>query len=111
MKDLELGIAQIEYNEYGQATQATFSPTMKIDIDPTLLQQITDIDVKDNPDIIKENANYVFASWFAKTNEIELADRDHYGIDTEIVDCQKDSNGIVRVCRIKFVFKELTVSL
>lgn len=111
MKDLELGIARIEYDKDGQATLATFTPTMNVQIDKSVLRQLSTLEVKNDPSVIKDNANYVFASWFAKTNEIELADRDHYGVDTEVVECVKDEAGNIRLCVIKFVFKELTVSL
>lgn len=45
------------------------------------------------------------AAWFTKMNEIELADRDRYDINSEIVGCDKHPNGSIKKCTLKYTFK------
>lgn len=103
----KIGRATIEYNEVGKVIGASFTPTMNIILEPNVLMQMGKVkDVKD-VDVIKSNAELALASWFSKNNEIELADRDHYEIASETVECETHQNGNVKKCVIEFVFKTL----
>lgn len=101
----EIGIAKVQYDNHGRATEAEFVPTIKLNLKPSLLAQLASVNGKSQDHTI-DNANLILGAWFEKSNEIELADRDTYHIASEIVRCEKWSNGTVKVCEIRFVFKK-----
>lgn len=109
MKPFDLGIATISYDSDGKAMQADFLPTGKIHLDPKLLATIAFSKKHDQEKDVKDHASLVLGAWFAKSNEVELADRDRYQIDTEVIKCEKYANGNIKMCAIKFIFKDLVV--
>ncbi len=108
-KEGEIGRATIEYDINGRVLYADFQPTMKVEVPSEVLQKLSSVEA--NKEIIKENAATVFAHWFLKTNEIELADRDKFEIVTEIVRCSKYfTNNNVKKCVVRFIFREIKLA-
>lgn len=107
MKQVEIGRVVLKYNEEGKVVETHFEPTMRIQADQTLLNQLETIKADKDDKIVKANADLVFANWFNKMNEIELADREKYEVASEITECKKDTKGLVRVCSIRYIFKEI----
>lgn len=107
MKNFEIGTVGITYDKQGTATKAEFNPTVGFNLDTNVIKQLASIKQQD-PEILKQNAGFVMAAWFSKLNDIELADRDKYEIATEIVSCDRYSDGKIKMCRIRFTFKELS---
>lgn len=117
----EIGIVTMNYNDEGEVTMASFKPTMSITIDKNLFERFSKIGdtgkriKKESPSVhyeedsemLRENAELVFASWFNKTNEIELADREKYKIISETIRCSKHFNGRIAECNIRFSLAEL----
>lgn len=106
MELLEIGQATIVYDTQGKATEASFSPTMKIDLDTGVLMQLTQLNGS-NEKTLNDNAGLVLGSWFSKIYDIEMSDRDHYQVVSETVKCDKYSNGNIKSCLVKFIFKKL----
>lgn len=102
----EIGIATIDYSSDGTATGASFAPSMRVDLDKRALLQLTTIKARD-PKIVEDNAGYVFASWFSRMNEIELADRDKFIVVPQTIKCETYPNGKVKHCEIAFNFQEV----
>lgn len=106
--DQEIGIVTLYYNEDGSFKTADFRPTMKITIHSELMNELFSIETQKGEDIVKEQANSVFATWFQRMNDIELADREKYEIATEMVaPCERYENGVVSKCEMRFIFKAL----
>lgn len=99
----EIGIAKIEYDKNGVVTSAEFEPTLKLNNPEALKAELSTIQCGDEP-TLKYNADLVLAAWFAKVSDIELADREKYKIESEIVTCAKYPNGLVKSCTMKFFF-------
>lgn len=108
----KIGIARIEYNEDGTVKSAIFEPTMKVEAKADTLSPFLSIeDGNSSEEAVKEHAIIALATWFNKMNEIELADREKYTIDTEVVSCEKYPSGSIKICQIEFHFEELKPSV
>lgn len=107
MEKLEIGSANIKFNTIGVATDASFTPVMKIEGDPKLLASLAAIGGKISEETIKARTNLLLGAYFNKANEIELADRDHYEIHSEITSCDKYPTGILQEITVKYFFQEL----
>ena len=103
MEELQIGTAEIIYGEDGKVLRAFFTPKMQVGNIASQLLQLE----PGKPERIKENAEMVLAAWFSKMNEIELADREHYKIESEILKCTMYQDGSVKRCKISFTFKEM----
>lgn len=97
----KIGVATIEYNGKGAVVRANFQPIKKFEVD---LSQL-----KGNEDekTVRDNAELIMASWFSKVNEIELADRDKFKIESKVLDCRKWPDGTIKKCWIEFYLKEI----
>lgn len=104
--DMEIGIAELTYNEDGTTTSATFKPTMVINADQALLERLATISGPDES-ILQSNARMVFAQWFNKSNEIELADPSEAYVADEIVECERYASGQPKRCVIRFIYRNL----
>jgi hypothetical protein len=102
---MQVGKAVFNFDEQGKQTSAYFMPTMKVNVNTNLLQ---DICVGESADVIKSNAEIALASWFNQMNEIELADREQYTLKSEVETCTKYSNGKVRMCVVVFNFLKIS---
>ncbi len=107
MESKEIGVVRISYDKHGVVTEASFNPTMKINLEPKVLLQLSAIKGSEDHEAIHSNAAMVMATWFNKMNEIELADRNKYEIVSELFHCEKYSDGKVKECAIYFIFKEI----
>jgi hypothetical protein len=107
METQEIGKVVLVYSEDGEFDHAYFIPTMEFKADQELMSRFKEVECKSDEDKIISDASSVFAAWFQKMNEIELADRAQYHIEPELISCEKHSNGKVSKVQIKFVFKHL----
>lgn len=105
MENLIIGSAVIEYDAAGKVTTAYFEPSIKIDLAEALGGRFTEL-AAPTPEELKGNADIVLGAWFSKMNEVELADRDRYTIESEIVECEQYPNGTVKRCILRYTFKE-----
>lgn len=103
--NLEIGTVQIEYRETGEVKSASFHPVPAIRFDSAVTRQLLTLDHPEGPHQLKNNSDLILAAWFTKLNEIELADRERYDIDSEIIRCDKYPNGSIQTCTIKYTFK------
>lgn len=109
MKQQEIGVTTLEYDDAGNLITSYFEPTMKVVVDETLLKAIKEVKNSEDSESIKQHAEVALASWFSKMNEIELADRDEWTISSEVKHCEKWPNNKVKKCVIQFEFKRLEV--
>lgn len=107
--DQEIGIATLMYNSDGVFSEANFKPTMMVSVNDKMMTELIDaVDCNSHDDIISNQANGVFAAWFQRMNEIELADRSQFEIAAELIEpCERWDNGVVKLCKIRFMFKHL----
>ena len=103
----EIGKVLLAYNEDGGFGHAEFIPTMVFQANEDLLSRFKEVECKSGEQKIINDAGAVFAAWFQRMNDIELADRSQYHIDTELVSCEKYPSGAVSIVIVKFVFKHL----
>lgn len=105
-----IGIVTMEYDEQGAVTSATFVPTMKVVLDDNLIRQLQSLTASDAL-ALQNNADLVMSAWFAKTNEIELADREEWTIKSRVVECiTYPENGKVKKCAIEYTFVKKTAA-
>lgn len=104
---LEIGTSVTSYNEKGEVTYAQFRPKMILDHTKELEEQLKTIKSGDAPETLRNNSDVVFAHWFNTLTVIELADREKYKVESEVVHCERHKNGVVMDCYIKYVFKKL----
>lgn len=112
MKDETIiGQVTISYTETGVPSFAGFKPIMEIKLSGgELLEKLSEFQHdKNSREHVEESASLVFATWFNKMNEIELADREKFEIVARTIDCQTYLKGNVKLCVINFVFKERTI--
>lgn len=113
MEKLVIGTVRVEYNTQGTIESAVFNPQIKIN----LLEDKGDLgrqmlSIKGNTqEVFKKNADLVLGAWFAKMNEIELADRDRYEVASAIVECEKYLDGSVKTCALEYIFQERSALL
>lgn len=102
---MNLGNVTIGYNTSGDVVSASFKPAEKIDFDKKLLLQLQTIRDYDNSEKLQKNAEHVFAGWFQKVIDIELADINEHQIRSKIIRCDKYGNGLIRECEMNFYFE------
>ncbi len=105
-KLIEIGVVSVLYSPTWNVLDASFEPTMKHELDEKCLTQLKSISSDKDKDVIKSNAELVFASWFEKMNEIELADREKFEIVSRVLTkslVEADKNWRVKIL---FSFKE-----
>lgn len=107
MEPLEIGIATIEYALAGFVMEASFRPTVSVELNPAFFEQLQSIEPNSNREILQRNSEMALAGWFSKMNEIELSDREQYKITTEVIDCESHPNGLVKKCVIKYFFTKI----
>lgn len=100
-----IGTATMEYSESGQIVKAIFTPSMVVNADDFLLGQLEAIRNEGGPAELKSSADLVMSAWFSKTNEIELADREKWFIDSKVKSCTTHPNGKVKKCILEYCFK------
>lgn len=101
---MQIGQAIFNFDEQGKQMSAYFKPTMKVNVNVNLLENIS---TGEDSETIKRNAEVALASWFSKMNEIELADRDEYVLQSEIEECIRYDNGKVKTCVVVFNFLKI----
>ena len=108
--DIRIGVTTLFFTEQGEAAVATFTPERMELSDLSIRQQIrrlfAPVEGNKGPEAVKSAAELVFAAWFNKMNEIELADREKYEIVSEVIECKEYSPGKVKSCTIAFIFRE-----
>lgn len=103
----EIGVSELSFDRDGKLVYGHFNPTMQIKVD-NISDFITGIDCKDEDANIINKATQVFATWFQRMNDIELADRSQFEISTQFIEpCERWDNGIVKLAKIRFVFKHI----
>ena len=106
MKEFKIGIATVNYDENGYPISQSFVPGTNVNPDDELLNQLKQIPVTDNSEVTKENADMILAGWWAKMNEIELADREEYKIYSNVINCVKYPNDLIKECSIEYIYKK-----
>lgn len=99
----KIGIVTIEYFENGVVRRAEFAPTLKLSVSSALADQLTN-QQPNTAEEAKNNADLVFASWFSKMNEIELADRTLYEVKGNMLECETYADGHPKKCVFEYTF-------
>jgi|GEM_PF-4470958 hypothetical protein len=110
VKGLEIGIATLRYDKMGDLEFAGFEPTMKFEVSRLLPgMELEQISGKAPRKKIVEQAENIFAAWFAKMDEIELADRTQYQVTSEVIKCLRWPTGLkpVKMIKVKFSFEKI----
>lgn len=104
----EIGVAVLNYDGNGAFVNATFTPTIGVEMDAKDMEFFKKVDCNQSEDNIKAEAEAVFATWFQSLNEVELADREFYTIATELTrPCEYWDNGKIKSVSPRFIFKQL----
>lgn len=107
MENTKIGTATLIFTETGEFKQGSFKPDA-ISIPSTLLQlDLTQVDRCENVEQVQQKADEVFATWFSRMNEIELADREKYTIKSKVTRCVTFPSGRPQVCEIEYTFEKL----
>lgn len=101
--DIEIGVAEMRYDENGKPVSATFTPATFTSTVAVVKERLMQAAGK-NPEDAKERAQIVLADWFAQLNTIELADREEGYVDSVITECEKWPNERPKLCVIRFFF-------
>jgi hypothetical protein len=106
---MKIGTVIVNYDQEGNVLEkfTAFVPTMNIPVDKELGKQLIKLKQENNETILKDNSDLILASWFSKMNEIELADRNSFKIESMIVSCDKYSNGKIRKCILDYYFERV----
>jgi hypothetical protein len=106
LDNLRIGKAIINYNEDGSVIGAHFESKMDLSIDSSVYNSLTPAN---NTEQAKTNADLVFAGYINNIDNVELADRNLYKIESNIVesDCEKWENGNIKSCSIEYTFKKV----
>lgn len=104
---LEIGVAHLNFDENGKINTASFTPTLTAFLSGKDISDFFDIDCSEGEKALQDQATAVFSTWFNKLSEIELADREQFGIASELSKCEKYGNGKIKNAEIKFIFKHL----
>lgn len=106
MQPQSIGTVTIEYNQTGQLISSLFEPTLKVEIDESLIAELKSVENSDNIEVIEHNASLILASWFNKVNHIELRDAEKTEIAGHVDLCEKHPDGRVKKCVVSYVFKD-----
>ena len=99
-----IGFVTIKYNQEGILETSEFVPIIK-----TVKTKAVTLDETDNsdPDVIQQKVQSIVGSWFNELNDIELADREEYKLETTLSKCEKWDDGRVKKCVFSVVFRQL----
>lgn len=104
MREL-VGTVQMTYSEDGEILTKTFRPKMAIEEGDAVecLEGLSGLKAEDDK-TLKDNAENVFAAWYAKINKIEQADQlAGAGLRAETVHCEKYPSGKVKKVIFDFI--------
>lgn len=105
---MEIGTATIEYDTTGQSVMVKFIPAEISFSKQDIANGLSQVKSCEDCETIRTNAETVMVKWFNNTSAIELADREKYGIVSEIIgECEKHPNGMIKQCSFKFTLKPL----
>lgn len=104
---LEIGRVKLSYKLKGTVESASFTPSIKVELDSKLIKEISTIQSSTDVERIRNSSEMVFAAWFTRLNNIELADRNLYRIISKVDKCEKYPDGSVRECEIIFSFERI----
>lgn len=104
--DQPIGTVTIEYSETGTVIKANFTPTIQVEANKYLLEELEVLRSAGGSKALQESADLIMASWFSKANEIELADRDLWSIESDIRECQTYPDGGVKKCVLDYAFRK-----
>lgn len=105
MENTKIGTATLIFTETGAFKQGSFKPDA-ISI-PFVGPDLTQVDLCENVEQIQQKADEVFATWFSRMSEIELADREKYTIKSKVTKCVTFASGRPQVCEIEYTFEKL----
>lgn len=107
MENTEIGIATLEYDDKGNFIAGSFTP-IGTQILPKEMAEFGEVSCESGEEKIKEQACNVFAAWFQKMNDIELADREEYKIESDLAQPSEFyPSGGIKKCYIKFTLKKI----
>lgn len=102
----KIGKVSISYDENGKVTSATFEPTIEVQSDEGIMEQLKTLENPQDSKVIQSNADLILASWFNKAietlTEIEESDREKYYVKSSIPICENYPNGKVKTCVIEY---------
>lgn len=102
-----IGIVEFDYDESGKLIETAFAAEpMRIKVADDLTAKFSEITASNSQDEIKAQAEKVLASWWSNLNDMEIADRNKFEITSEVVGCDKYTDGKIKVCRVEFYFDE-----
>lgn len=105
MENTKIGTASFIYRPDGSVEYASFKPDIEVDTKktPDLLHQFkSSLSGKGDDKTIQADASLIMGAWFAKAEEIELADRDKMVITSNVLNCERFANGLAKKCQIQF---------
>lgn len=107
---MEIGKSVLYYDENGKLDRIEFTPSILVKLNSKELVAFAKITGNDEA-TIATSASAVVAAWFQKTNEIELADRDKWKIETEVINCKRVGDGkyfsAIKRCELIHHFKQI----
>jgi hypothetical protein len=108
MKQLHIGTVIISYDEQGKVTTTSFTPSIKINSEKELLDQLSTLkDSNEDQKILQDNANLIFGAWFNKLTNIELEDQTKFQIVSRVENCSRYANNKIRSCTMSYTFEEV----
>lgn len=103
---MEIGKSVLYYDENGKLETVEFVPSMSVKLTNEELARFAKIDGNSESEI-ENAANAALATWFQKTNEIELADRSEWKIVTTVQRCIRGTDNVIRRCELILSLKRI----
>jgi hypothetical protein len=100
---VEIGVAELRYNEQGSPISAVFTPAVFTSQVAVVKERLMQAAGK-NPEDAKQRAQTVLAEWFEHLDSIEMTDREKGYLDSQIVECEKWPDERPKLCKIRFFF-------
>lgn len=102
----DIGIVTIEYDENGKVITSNFVPTMSVEIDETLKNELKTIDCCDESEKLEHNASLVLSSFFNRMNKIELRDIEKSKLTGHIDHLENYPGGMIKKAIISYGFED-----
>ena len=108
MNNTPIATVKIVYDKFGKLESYSLTPQLTFEVDPNAIINLQEtLSESKEAEVLKQNADNVLASFFAKVNEVELADREKFQVVSEVIECVRNNFNKVRVCVIKYSLEEI----
>jgi hypothetical protein len=103
---MKIGTVYLEYDKQGNVVDVSFISAIQFTLTDEWRKKLSGAPTNDEE--LRQKTDLVFSSWFNKVNEIELADRSEFKINSKVIECNEDILGLISRCKVEYFLSPIS---